>query len=69
MKFKSVEEYEKSIEEYFANEPKPTITGLALHLDCDVETIKNYTEKDEFSRPTKKAYLRVQNSYEKRLDG
>ncbi|MFB0965063.1 MAG: terminase small subunit [Patescibacteria group bacterium] len=46
---------------------RPTITGLALFLGCDVDTIKSYSEKDEFLRPIKEAYLRVENSYEKRL--
>lgn len=68
MKFSSAEEFQKSVDEYFAQAgDKPTITGLALHLDCEIETIKNYQERDEFSAPTKRAYLRVQNGYEKRM--
>ncbi len=46
---------------------KPTITWLALHLWCDIETIKNYKQKDDFSRPIKEAYLKVQQSYDERL--
>ena len=68
LKFQNVKEFEKSVEEYFAKAgDKPTITGLALHLDCDLDTIKNYTERDEFFGPLKKAYLRVQQGYENRM--
>lgn len=44
-----------------------TITGLAIALGCDKETIKTYSEKDEFSRPLKAAYLKVQNALEVKL--
>lgn len=68
LKFQSVEELEGKIEAYFAKDgEKPTITGLALALDCDIDTIKAYSEREEFVRPIKKAYLRVQNGYEKRM--
>jgi hypothetical protein len=67
-KFQDPKELEAKIEEYFAKAgEKPTITGLALHLDCEIETIKDYSEKDEFSAPIKRAYLRVQNGYENRM--
>lgn len=46
---------------------RPTISWLALYLGCDIETIKNYKLKDDFSRPIKEAYLKVQQSYEERL--
>lgn len=45
----------------------PTITWLALHLWCEIETIKNYSKKDDFSAPIKEAYLKVQRWYEERL--
>ncbi len=44
-----------------------TISGLALWLNCDIETIKEYSKKDKFSVPIKRAYLRVQQWYENRL--
>jgi len=47
----------------------PTISWLALFLECDVETIRLYKRKDEFSAPIKEAYLRVQRVYEERLHG
>lgn len=68
MKFKDTEAFQKSVDEYFSKAgDKPTITGLALHLDCDLETIRDYKERDEFSAPLKKAYLRVQHGYENRM--
>lgn len=45
----------------------PTITGLAIWLDCDKETIKNYGEREAFSGPIKNAYLRVQKALELKL--
>jgi hypothetical protein len=45
----------------------PTITGLALHLGCDIDTIKNYEHRDEFFGPIKSAYLRVAREHEEEL--
>jgi hypothetical protein len=69
LKFQSVEELEDKINDFFTTVPfeEWTITGLALHLDCETETIKNYGERDGFSDSVKKAYLKVQNSYERDL--
>lgn len=68
LKFQDPQELERRIDEYFRlAEGKPTITGLALHLDCEIETIKSYGENDEFSASVKRAYLRVQNGYENRM--
>ena len=71
LKFKSVEELQKKIDDYFyscdeENEPI-TITGLALALDTTRETLCDYEDKDEYSDTVKKAKLRVQHAYEKRL--
>lgn len=46
---------------------KPTITGLAIWLDCDKETIRDYRGREEFSAPIKKAYLWVERGYEEEL--
>lgn len=71
LKFKSVEELQEKIDAYFAscdeeNEPI-TITGLALALDTTRDTLCDYGERSEFSDTIKKAKLRVENAYEKRL--
>ena len=69
LKFQSVEELDEKIEEYFKKTPDEelTITGLALALGCDRHTVQDYRERDEYSTSIKKAYLRVENSYEKSL--
>lgn len=71
LKFKTVEELQKKIDDYFyscdeENDPI-TITGLALALDTTRETLCDYEEKDAYSDTIKKAKLRVQHAYEKRL--
>jgi hypothetical protein len=71
LKFKTVEELQEKIDAYFAscdeeNEPI-TITGLALALDTSRETLCNYEEKEDYFDTIKKAKLKVENAYEKRL--
>ena len=77
-KFNNLDQVNKDIDAYFAycdSKLKPyTITGLALWLDCDIDTIKDYRDrvyKDEetdLSRPFKKAWLRCFNfAYEQIL--
>lgn len=69
LKYNSVEEMEKIIQEYFKNtkEEELTITGLALALDTDRKTLINYENRDEFFNTIKKAKTRIENSYEKSL--
>ena len=71
LKFKTVEELQQKIDNYFAScdeqEEPITITGLALALDTTRETLCDYEEKDEYSDTVKRAKLRVQHAYEKRL--
>jgi hypothetical protein len=69
LKFKTVEELQKKIEEYFNITPQEelTITGLALHLDTSRETLCNYEKKDEFFDTIKRSKLMIENAYEKRL--
>ncbi len=71
LKFKSAAELEGKIEEYFAEcvrtgEPL-TVTGLALALDTTRETLMDYQEKNGYSDAVKRAKLRIENAYEKRL--
>jgi hypothetical protein len=50
----------KLIDGYFeeckVNSVIPTITGLALVLDCDMETIRTYSKNPDFSSSIKRAY-------------
>lgn len=71
LKFKTVEELQEKIDAYFAscdeeNEPI-TITGLALALDTTRDTLCDYGDREEYSDTIKRAKLKVENAYEKRL--
>ena len=69
LKFQSVEEMQEKIDEYFKNTPDEelTVTGLALALDTDRQTLVNYEKRDEFFDTIKKAKTIVENSYERAL--
>ena len=71
LKFKTAKELEQKIDEYFSacqEEAEPvTITGLALALNISREALRDYDEKDAYFEIVKKAKLRVQHEYEKRL--
>lgn len=63
-KFKSVEEMEQAIQEYFDycyEQDKPyTISGLACALDTTRRTLLDYQEQDEFSHTIKKAKAKIE---------
>lgn len=69
LKFKTVEELEQKVDNYFNTTPKEewTITGLALHLDtfrkvlCEYETLD---DRKEFRNTIKKGKQLVENGYE-----
>jgi len=71
LKFKTVEILQEKIDDYFNTCDKQgepyMITGLALHLDTTRETLCDYGRKDGYSDAIKKAKLKVESSYEKRL--
>ena len=72
LKFPSVEELQKRIDDYFADRDvtgKPyTITGLALWLDqTSREVIMNYQNKDEYTDTLLRAKLRCQEFAESQL--
>ena len=73
--FKTVEELEEKIQEYFDNPPlkqvvingKPidlpfiSITGLTLHLGfCDRKSFYEYEDKPKFTHTIKKARTRIE---------
>ena len=66
LKFKSPEELQEKIEEYFSVTPEGqrTITGLAVYLDTSRETLCNYESRDEFFDAIKKGKDRVELDYE-----
>jgi hypothetical protein len=73
LKFKSVEELEKKIQDYFdkrAEERKPlTVSSLAVFLDTSRETLIDYQEKDGFSDTIKKAKAAIESYAEDQLFG
>jgi hypothetical protein len=69
LKFKDAEELSAKIDDYFKHREEmkkpPTITGLALWLDCNIKTLQRYNdcedeteEKYALSLPIKKAYAK-----------
>ena len=67
LKFQSVDELQIQIDAYFKVTPEDhwTWTGLALFLDTDKETLKDYREnRADFIAPLKNAMLKVENGYE-----
>lgn len=71
LKFNNVEELQTQIDDYFNKESdRPTITGLALHLDTTRRTLLDYEAKDdEYSHTIKKAKTRVEAFIESGLYG
>lgn len=71
LKFKSPEELEEKINQYFTerkNDNLPfTITGLALALDTTRETLCDYEEKDLYSDTVKRAKMRCEDYAETQL--
>lgn len=70
-KFKSVEEMQKAIDEYFnycdENKKPYTVSGLAYALDTSRKVLLEYQEKDEFSNTIKKAKARIERFNEELL--
>lgn len=81
--FKSAEELQIKIDKYFdscyrthiddtgkediVNIRPLTITGLAVSLECDRETLLNYGKQEEFFGTVRAAKLRIQNFAEENL--
>lgn len=66
LKFKTVEEFQEKVDDYFARTPwnQQTITGLALHLDTFRDVLCDYGLKDDFSNAVRTAKQRVEHAYE-----
>jgi len=65
--FKTPEELEDAVNEYFKVEDKPTLAGLAYHIGISRKTLYNYDKKDKFLHIIKKAREKVESVYEGRL--
>jgi hypothetical protein len=54
------------ISDYFNQTSRPTLSGLAVFLEVDRQTLYNYKEKDEFFGIIKRATAKVEAIYEER---
>lgn len=77
-KYKTADELQLCVDEYFegirlnlddeGNGPKPTISGLALHLGFESrQSIYDYEKREGFSYTIKRARLMIEDSYEQQL--
>lgn len=70
-KFKSPEELQEKIDAYFKycdkNKKPYTMSGLANSLDCDRDTVLNYSKKEKYFGTIKKARRKVEEYVEGRL--
>jgi len=60
-------ELQNLVDEFFKNEPRPTLAGLAVHIGIARSTFYEYEKIDEFSDIIKKARQKVEALYEQRL--
>lgn len=71
LKYKTKEELQKGIDNYFKecdkNKKPYTMSGLALALDIDRKTLLNYSNREEFSPLIKKAKAKVETMLEENL--
>lgn len=59
-------ELSNMIADYFNSTERPTLSGLAVYLEIDRQTLYNYKERDEFFDIIKKATAKVESIYEER---
>lgn len=66
LKWETAEAMQQEIDAYFESTPEQrwTITGLAMALDTDRQTLINYSEREDFFDTVNKAKLKVENAYE-----
>ncbi len=71
LKFKTAQELQDKINAYFEEcklkEIPLSITGLALALDTNRQTLINYQNKDGYENIIDRAKLMIENAYEIRL--
>jgi len=60
-------ELKQLVFDYFNEEKKPTLAGLACFLGISRSTLYNYENKDKFLDIIKKARQKVESIYEERL--
>lgn len=66
MIWKHPEQLRELVDQYFDSTEKPTLSGLAVFLGIDRQTLYNYKERDNFFDIIKKATAKVEAIYEER---
>jgi hypothetical protein len=66
MIWKSPEELQKLVDDYFQSTERCTLSGLAVHIGICRKTLYNYESKDDFLHIIKKARDKVESIYEER---
>lgn len=67
-KYKTAEDMQNAIDRYFAQEKKPTISGLALELGFESrQSFYDYEKMQEYSYTIKRARLKIESYYEQHL--
>jgi hypothetical protein len=66
LKYETPEKIQEIADKYFEETPieQWTITGLAIALDTNRQTLMNYEAKDEFFDTIKRIKTKVEHSYE-----
>jgi hypothetical protein len=68
-----VDALSSGVDEYFAhceaNDKPYTVSGLAMWLDVETETLRNYEKRDEYFATIKRAKQRIENQLEEGLFG
>jgi hypothetical protein len=54
------------ISDYFNQTKRPTLSGLAVFLEVERQTLYNYKERDEFLDIIKRARAKIESIYEER---
>jgi len=72
--FETDDQLSEMVDEYFQSiiedQVPATVTGLALYLGFESrQSFYDYEEKEEFSYTIKRARMRIENEYEKKLSG
>jgi hypothetical protein len=67
LKYKTPEDLENAINDYFDNTEKVTLSGLAVHLGIGRRTLYEYNDREAFSHIIKGAREKVEAAYEERL--
>lgn len=66
MIWKNASELEYLVDDYFNQTGRPTLSGLAVFLEVDRQTLYNYKKRDEFFGIIKKATAKIESIYEER---